>query len=89
MADPSEARAEKIEEFRRSLHEHPALLEQFNDIHPVKRPTTTLQQALTETAQPAQEARQPPGGGWYGWRHLLRLTCAEEFRLEKNFHRFM
>lgn len=90
MADTREERALKIERMRISLQAHPALLERFNDIHPLQRTPTTLQQALTETAQNAEEAVDiQPVGGWYGWRQVMQLTCSEEFRHEKGLHRFM
>ena len=86
------SRAAKIEAMRADLVGYPDLLARFNEIHPRPAPgPTTLEEALASTAASSAAAATDiqPVGSWYGLRYKFRLTCVQEYRLERFMDRLL
>ena len=56
--------------------------ETYLRIHPPPAPPMDLAEAIAHTQAQSEAALQIPSTTWYGLRHRLGLTCAQEYRME-------
>jgi hypothetical protein len=56
--------------------------ETYLRFHPPPVPPVDIVEAIVDISGQAKTSRQIPAKTWYGLRHRLRLTCAQESRME-------
>ena len=58
------------------------ILDRYEEYHPRPKTPTTLPEALADVKEQSTSTNSQPVGPWYGLRHRLPLTCAQEYRME-------